>query len=167
MVSLAFILRYARFTYAFATKTSYRLFPSCLKIHTNLFLLTNSNSWLCTLHVYKEAMPSPCTTIRPASYHIIPLCLICFWSVYKAMNASTDRWNNKSSVLKQPVVPIQRVEWVRDEEWFNSQLQKGCCPFAVEMYSKRYAAIENRCCTSRASQGKIEPLRAIGGLGKH
>jgi hypothetical protein len=56
----------------------------------------------------------------------------------------------------------QRVEWVRDEAWFQQQSQRGCCPYAKEMYKERYAKIQYRCCTSRLHE--LEPLKAVGGF---
>jgi hypothetical protein len=56
----------------------------------------------------------------------------------------------------------QRVEWVRDEAWFQRQSQRGCCPYAKEMYEGRYAKVQYRCCTSRLHE--LEPLKAVGGF---
>jgi hypothetical protein len=56
----------------------------------------------------------------------------------------------------------QRVEWVRDEAWFQQQSQRGCCPYAKAMYEGRYSKVQYRCCTSRLHE--LEPLKAVGGF---
>eukprot|EP00548_Thalassiothrix_antarctica_P005317 CAMPEP_0194150210 /NCGR_PEP_ID=MMETSP0152-20130528/42070_1 /TAXON_ID=1049557 /ORGANISM="Thalassiothrix antarctica, Strain L6-D1" /LENGTH=436 /DNA_ID=CAMNT_0038852965 /DNA_START=46 /DNA_END=1356 /DNA_ORIENTATION=- len=83
-----------------------------------------------------------------------------------SINGSTEFLDNKSSVLESQsiVVPSEKVEWVHDNAWFDTQVQKGCCPFAVQMYQHRYSDVEHRCCTTRAIEGKIKPLRTVGGL---
>lgn len=59
---------------------------------------------------------------------------------------------------------VKEVDWVRDEAWFQEQVQRGCCPFAKTLYEPRYANVEYRCCTSRLEKGKVDPLRAMGGV---
>jgi hypothetical protein len=56
------------------------------------------------------------------------------------------------------------VKWIRDVAWFQNEVKKGCCPYAKQIYNKRYANIEFRCCTSKISRGDIDPLRATGGV---
>ncbi|KAL7538592.1 hypothetical protein ACHAWF_006142 [Thalassiosira exigua] len=59
---------------------------------------------------------------------------------------------------------FREQDWVRDETWFQSQVRRGCCPFAKTIYESRYANVEHRCCTSRLEEGRIDPLRAVGGV---
>jgi hypothetical protein len=51
-----------------------------------------------------------------------------------------------------PLQPKQRpfdVKWVHDEDWFQNELNKGCCPFTSDLYNSRYAHMGNRCCLDR------------------
>ena len=56
------------------------------------------------------------------------------------------------------------MSWVHDELWFSNEVARGCCPFAKDIYTSRYEEINYRCCTDRIAEGKIDSLRAIGGV---
>lgn len=96
---------------------------------------------------------------------ILLLLIIVSWKWdWDVDNRLTNEWTSITVKSLAKAVPPKKVEWVRDDAWFDIQLQKGCCPFAKQMYSNRYSKVEYRCCTTRAAEGKIEPLRAVGGL---
>ena len=50
---------------------------------------------------------------------------------------------------------------VYDRQWFDKKAKAGCCPFARELYHKKYSNIDHRCCTGRLDE--IEPWRPVGG----
>jgi hypothetical protein len=51
------------------------------------------------------------------------------------------------------------VRWESDEAWFEERKGRGCCPYAEQLYSRRYGHIQNRCCTNRLDD--IEPLKPV------
>jgi len=52
------------------------------------------------------------------------------------------------------------IEWVEDKEWFQQEVNKGCCPYASELYQYRYEDRDFRCCTDRLNG--IDPLKPVG-----
>lgn len=61
------------------------------------------------------------------------------------------------------IYPLQEATvWVEDEEWFQQEVNKGCCPYAQQLYHDRYEDRDFRCCTDRLNE--IEPLKPAGYL---
>jgi len=87
-----------------------------------------------------------------------------YWKYSSGLEV-VHRKNNSTELevfQKKNKTEIETVRWVQDKVWYEEQSQRGCCPYARQMYEFSYAHIGYRCCSERLHE--MQPLRAVGGV---